>query len=312
MSIEIAQVTDSEANLILTLREDHFADLKAIDVSPAKLTRSMSAFANADGGDLYVGVAEIGSSKSRLWRGFRDVEGANGHIQAFESTFPLDQWVEYQFLEIADHPDTGLVLKASIKKTPDIRRSTDGTAYVRRGAQSLPVTDDEAIRRLEYTKGLRSFETVPVDAPASMITNSEAIIEFMLAVVPTAEPEPWLAKQLLIREDKPTVASLLLFADEPQSALPKQSGLKIYRYATSDPEGTRGTLQGQPVTIEGNLYHQIREAVRTTARMVEGIGLWAKRNGSRPVSRSHSPRDHHERCAPSGLQHCRRCTRPGV
>ena len=69
----------------------------------------------------------------------------------------------------------------------------------------------------------------------------------------------------------PTVASLVLFADEPQVALPKQTGIKIYRYATTDEEGTRTTLRGQPVTIEGNAYKQIHEAVITTAAMVEGI-----------------------------------------
>ena len=88
---------------------------------------------------------------------------------------------------------------------------------------------------------------------------------------PTAEPEPWLRKQLLIRDDKPTVAAVLLFSDEPQIALPKQSGVKIYRYSTTDAEGTRTTLQGQPATIEGNSYDQIHEVVQETVTMVEGI-----------------------------------------
>lgn len=273
MPIDVVKVNASEVNVILGLREDHFADLKAIEIVPGRLTKAMSAFANADGGDLYLGIDEDRSGRSRGWRGFIDVEAANGHLQAFEALFPLDQWVEYQFLEVDDRPELGLVLKASIKKTPDIRRATDGLPYVRRGAQSLPVDTPEALRRLEFTKGIRSFETQPVDAPLATVTNSEAIIEFMLAVVPVAEPEPWLRKQLLIREERPTVASMLLFSDEPQVALPKQSGIKIYRYATTDEVGGRATLQGQPATIEGNVYRQIREAVRTTVRLVEGIRI---------------------------------------
>jgi ATP-dependent DNA helicase RecG len=142
---------------------------------------------------------------------------------------------------------------------------------VRRGAQNLPATSPEAFRQLEFAKGVRSFEANPIDAPLPMVTNSEAIIGFMLEVVPTAEPESWLRKQLLIRNDMPTVASLVLFADEPQAALPKQSGIKVYRYATTDAVGSRPTLQGQPLTIEGNLYRQIQEAVRTTVSLVEGI-----------------------------------------
>jgi ATP-dependent DNA helicase RecG len=85
----------------------------------------------------------------------------------------------------------------------------------------------------------------------------------------------------LVRDGKPTVASLLLFADEPQAALPKQSGIKIYRYATTDVVGSRETLQGQPQTVEGNVYAQIRQAVRTTVQLVEGIRVWAPRGWRR-------------------------------
>jgi ATP-dependent DNA helicase RecG len=44
------------------------------------------------------------------------------------------------------------------------------------------------------------------------------IIEFMLNVVPTAEPEPWLRKQKLIQNGLPTVCCELLYNDEPQIA----------------------------------------------------------------------------------------------
>jgi ATP-dependent DNA helicase RecG len=67
------------------------------------------------------------------------------------------------------------------------------------------------------------------------------------------------------------VGATLLFSDEPQVALPKQSGVKVYRYATADDAGTRATLQGQPQTIELNLYGQIREAVSATVKLIEGI-----------------------------------------
>jgi ATP-dependent DNA helicase RecG len=264
-------LTAREVKVLLETPEDHFAELKAIEIAPAKLTRSMSAFANADGGDLYVGIDENRKRRQRIWRGFSTEEDANSHLQAFEASFPLDQFVEYEFLQQRDDSDTGLVLKASIQKTPDIKPASDGTVYVRRGAQNLPITDGDELRRLEYAKGLRSFETHPVDVPRDMVTNSEAIIEFMLEVVPSGEPEPWLRKQLLIREDNPTVAALVLFADEPQAALPKQSAIKIYRYATTEEKGTRKTLKGQPLTVEGNAYSQIQEAVRTTVELVEGI-----------------------------------------
>ena len=75
-----------------------------------------------------------------------------------------------------------------------------------------------------------------------MISNSNITISFILNVVPLAEPDEWLVKQNLIVSDLPTVAGILLFADEPQTALPKRSAIKLYRYQTKEEEGFRETL----------------------------------------------------------------------
>jgi ATP-dependent DNA helicase RecG len=283
---EIVEIGDLEVNQVLQTEESHTSDLKAMDVAPAKLTRSLAAFCNAEGGELFVGVDEDRVSNTRAWRGFASIEAANGHVQAFEEFFPLGQFADYQFLRQRENPDVGLVLKITLQRTPDVRRATDGKAYVRRGASNLPVVDLEGIRRLEYAKGVRSFETHPIDIPLDFITNSLTIIGFMLEVVPTGEPLPWLSKQLLIRDDKPTVASVLLFADEPQAALPKQSAIKIYRYATTDDVGSRVNLVGQPLTIEGPIYDVIRDAVRTTVDLVQGIRVLTP-NGFEDISYPH-------------------------
>jgi ATP-dependent DNA helicase RecG len=55
--------------------------------------------------------------------------------------------------------------------------------------------------------------------------------------------------------------------------LPKRSGLKVYRYKTSDNEGTRTTLDFDPFSIEGNVYEQIKTAVSETTRIIESVRL---------------------------------------
>src|SRR4030095_10644563 len=114
--------------------------------------------------------------------------------------------------------------------------------YLRRGAQNIPVTSQEALTRLRLDKGISSFETETLDVSARTVTNSVPILEFLVNVIPTAEPKAWLQKQQLLRGEKPTVAAILLFAEEPQAILPKRSGVKIYRYQTSAAEGGRETL----------------------------------------------------------------------
>lgn len=191
MPIVAVDVTEDDVLNTLSLEEGHFVDLKAIEVGPGKLTKGLSASANADGGELFVGIDEDKVSGSRTWRGFANVEAANGHVQVFEQLFPLGQDFIYEFLAPPD-ASKGLVLHISIQKTREIKLASDGIPYVRRGAQSLPVKTPEEVERLNRNKGITSFETSTVSVPVDFVSNSEVIIGFMLAVVPIADPLPWL------------------------------------------------------------------------------------------------------------------------
>lgn len=269
MSIERRTITAAQRDAILRLEEGHFADLKAIEIAPAKLTKTIAAFANADGGEVYVGIDEDKLTSTRAWRGFADTERANGHLQAFEPLFPLGTDFDYSFLHCDGAP--GLVLQVQVRKTSDIKSATDGQVYLRRGAQSLPVATPMALKQLEYTKGLSSFESEIVNTDAALITNSIPVLEFMLNVIPTAEPESWLSKQQLLRQNRPTVAGVVLFAEEPQAVLPKRCGIKIYRYRTKEARGSRESLAFTPLTVEGHAYAQIAAAVAHTTSVIEEI-----------------------------------------
>jgi ATP-dependent DNA helicase RecG len=118
---------------------------------------------------------------------------------------------------------------------------------------------------------LVSFETELANTEIKSITNSVVTLEFMLDVIPTAEPETWLRKQQIIQGDKPAVAGIVLFAEEPQAILPKRTGIKIYRYKTTALQGTRETLDSDPLSIEGHAYRQISSAVTSTARIIESV-----------------------------------------
>lgn len=268
-SILTTELSPAETVKVLDIVEGHFVDLKAIEISPTKLTKSLSAFANAEGGELFIGIDEDKAEHARRWRGFNTHEDANSFIQIFEKYFPLGTDYQYSFLKSTD--SQGYVLRVEIHKSRDVKFAADGKVYIRRGAQNLPIISDEELTRLRRNKGIVSFETEPVNTDTEIITNSSTVIRFMLDVIPTAEPEAWLKKQQVILSDNPTVAGLVLFADEPQTVLPKRCGLKIYRYQTSDDEGTRETLAFDPLSIEGCAYDQIHASVEKTAEIIESV-----------------------------------------
>jgi ATP-dependent DNA helicase RecG len=282
MPIDISEITDKQLQDVLSYTEGHFLDVKAKEIKPSKLTRTISAFANADGGEVYIGIAEnITLPFPHKWHGFSNPEEANAHLQVFESLFPLGEDYLYTFLR---HPkQTGLILQVIVRKTKGIIKASDHIPYIRRGAQNLPVDTPAKLTLLERNKGITSFENEPVSLDLSNICNSETVIKFILEVVPTSEPEPWLKKQELIKDGKPTVAGVLLFADLPQAILPKRTGIKVYRYKTSGEEGTRDTLVGDPTSIEGCAYDLIKKAVDKTKEIISNIQILGTK-GLEPVT----------------------------
>jgi ATP-dependent DNA helicase RecG len=276
MAISVVDVTNQDVLKTLALEESHFVDVKAIQVSPGKLTKSLSAFANADGGELFVGVEENQARTQKTWRGFARQEDANGHIQAIEESFPLGDGISYEFLRPAN-ARKGLVLHVTVQKAREVKYATDRKPYVRRNAANQPVNTPEELERLRRNKGLTSFETETVPVAHEVVSNSVVVIGFMLAIIPLGEPLPWLRKQIMIVDGKPTVGAVLLFADEPQPVLPKRSAIKIYRYRTTAEQGTRETLEFDPITIEGCLYNQVRDAVDKTRSLIQGVKVVGER-----------------------------------
>lgn len=267
--MQTATLTPKELEKLFIVAESHFVDFKAKAIAPAKLSRTIAAFANADGGELFVGIEEPSAGGPKTWDGFTSLEAANGLVQVVNAMFPLGHGCRMTMLDCEGRP--GGVLQLEVLKSRDIARSTSGEVYVRRGAQNLQVTQSEALERLRLNKGLSSFETMTVDCNPELLANSEETIGFMLEIVPHQEPERWLRKQNLISEEKPTVAGAILFAEEPQALLPKRCGIKIYRYRTTQDEGTREALDGLPRTVEGCAYKQVYESVAATKKIIEGV-----------------------------------------
>ncbi|EIQ0206319.1 putative DNA binding domain-containing protein, partial [Salmonella enterica] len=52
---QILDITEKELEILLETVEDHFNDFKSKDIAPNKLQETFVAFANADGGNIYVG-----------------------------------------------------------------------------------------------------------------------------------------------------------------------------------------------------------------------------------------------------------------
>lgn len=263
-------IPEEDVVVLLRKEESQFFDLKAQEVSPASLSKSISAFANSTGGELVVGVDELEADgqKARKWRGFSDQEAVNPYFAVIEQ---LGGQNICNASLLASEDEDGYLLHLVVRKTQGIIKATNDQIYVRRNAQNLKVDTQDALRRLELEKGVASYEDETLNIAVDTVSNSITMLNFALSEVPHAEPETWLRSQFLVSNGLPTVASCLLFADEPQAVLPKRSAIKIFRYTTSDDGLDRDRLAFDPITIEGPICDLIYRAVDETKGLVEGI-----------------------------------------
>lgn len=153
----------SKINPLLTLKymqtehENKYFDRKSGQIRVAELAPHISAFANADGGTLVIGI----SDKKRTLEGINSCgnEKINEFINApKECCRPMPRYRE-EFIDItneAGKPDRVLLLHIEPSVDQVIRTSSDRT-YLRIGDKSKEMLG-ENLRNLEYAKGSRHFE----------------------------------------------------------------------------------------------------------------------------------------------------------
>lgn len=261
-------LTDRRLRLLESRQEGHFLDYKSKRTKASSLPKHISAFANADGGEIIIGHED--PKRNGKWDGFDDPESANGLIAHLNDCFGHLGILKLLFLR---HPNRkGVALLIEIEKSAQIVKLLTGEIYQRKGAQSLHLDTPEKIRRVEIDKGIFKYENSKLQSDESELANTLAIIEFMLDAIPSSEPLPWLRKQKLCADGKTTIAGQVLFSDEPQIELPKTS-IKVYRYKTKEKEGSRDTLDFDPLSVDGCAYNQIYAAVKKVKDITEGIPI---------------------------------------
>ena len=253
----------------MAIQENYFNDIKARDIKPSKLSETISAFANAAGGDVYIGIGEDKAANTRTWQGFDDPEQANDFFHTLFQAHPFGNHIKFEFLKNENKP--GLILHITIKKVKEIVRSSSGDVYIRVNAGKQKIDTPEKLKRLELDKGIVTFENEWVEISLPKIENSLSILNFLINVIPTGEPVTYLNNQDLIKEGHARVCGVLLFCDEPAVFLPKRSSIKIARYQTRDDDIGREFLDGNPITVEGDAYNLVYCAVAQTKKVIEGV-----------------------------------------
>ena len=268
-----SKLSPDDVAAIIQLQESWIIDKKGKDIKPAKLSKTIAAFANSNGGEIYLGISHTEDKTQYYWDGFLSTEETNPYITLFDDLMPT--YEDYAIEQLTCDDGISLILHITIHKTQTIIYASDGKAYVRHGVQNLPCNTDDKLLRLKMDKGVSSYEDEFTQCVFDEIKASKVLESFIHQVVPQTSNYDWLRSQRLMNDSaKITVAGILLYDACPQAILPKQSAVRILRYHTDESEGSRDTLEpGFPISIEGDIYALIRVAVAKVCEIVESTNV---------------------------------------
>jgi ATP-dependent DNA helicase RecG len=277
--METRTYTAEQEAEMLRREESHFLDFKRASITPGKLQETVVALANADGGEVIIGLDDdIRRSPMERFHGFSNTEQANNHISVADMIDPPVPAVSAEFIVCPTAP-SHLLLHLLVPKSPMVHYTSDKTCFIRKGAQNL-ILKGNAIERLIFSKGQRSYEDVPVETVRAKELAKSNYMQKYLRLVPTAQPaEVFLRKQRLTHEEGQVhflgpqilTAGVLLFDDTPQASLPTKCAIKVTRLETADEEYKREYLKGTPQTIEGPLQVVIERAKETVLHVMAGV-----------------------------------------
>jgi ATP-dependent DNA helicase RecG len=269
-------VPDAEFAKIADRDESHFFDLKSSDVSGKSLQKIAVAFSNADGGEIIIGIKDqkFWPKIDDRWEGISDIEQLNGHLQALFDVKPaLD--IQYEFLK--RDAISGYGLRVVVEKGTRLCTTSDGSVYLRQGAQSLLVKDPDRIQQLNFAKGASSFEdTLLVDLPPEQVVEGPELAFFLADYSPKTDPLEFVLNQNLLDHKtwQPRTVAALLFHAAPSAVVPRKCAIKIARYETREDDPERDHLAAQ-VTVEGPSYHIIHAAVAKVTEIMSGVQVWS-------------------------------------
>lgn len=247
--------------------ENLIFDRKSALSKPSSLAEDISAFANAEGGALVIG---INNDKEPEGIGALNEVKLNDLIEAPRTTCKPMPRYDYEFIPIINkkgEKDRLLLLHIYPSHTCLIRTAKDDT-FLRIGDRSVPMKG-ESLRQLEYEKQLQRFEDSICEGATIHDLNPELISQYKQAIAAEdIATEQVLSARGMMKQGKLTYAAVLLFASNIRQFYPN-CRVRFIRYEGETARfGTNFNIikdQSFDESIIG-LIHQIKAMVKNQLR----------------------------------------------
>ena len=252
-------------------KEDQTFDCKSIQIDPKALAITIVAFANADGGDIAVGV----SDKTRK------IEGVDQHTEKLNELLrvPLDFCnptvsITSELLPCTDKDgNENHILLMHIPASSELHANQADEAFMRVGDKSRKLSFEERIQ-LMYDKGERYYEDTAVYGATVDDIDMAAVERYTELIGYTKSAKQYLHENNSFittnakREEQVSVACILLFGKYPQKFFPRGRTRFIRYKGTEERVGAEMNVI-KDVTFEGTILDQVKATIAYLETQVE-------------------------------------------
>lgn len=256
---------------IITHKEDQTFDCKSIQIDPKALAITIVAFANADGGDIAIGV----SDKTRK------IEGVDQHTEKLNELLrvPLDFCnpsvsITSDLLPCTDKDgNENHILLMHIPASSELHTNQADEAFMRVGDKSRRLSFEERIQ-LMYDKGERYYEDTAVYGATVDDIDMAAVERYTELIGYTKSANQYLHENNGFittnakGEEQVSVACILLFGKYPQKFFPRGRTRFIRYKGTEERVGAEMNVI-KDVTFEGTILDQVKATTAYLETQVE-------------------------------------------
>jgi ATP-dependent DNA helicase RecG len=197
---------------IVNESENKIFDRKSAKVKPTDIAPIISAFANADGGTIVIGIAD----KTRDIEGIDSIgqDSINNLISApKDMCTPMPQYKEEYLQVVNNKGKQDRILLLHIEASPEqVVRIANGSTFLRIADRTKELKGDD-LRNLEYSKNVRHYEDECHPDARIEDLDSELLASYREKLhAENLSYEEILKARGFIRQNKLTNAAVLLFA----------------------------------------------------------------------------------------------------
>lgn len=221
-------IATNDVVLFSTLKENQYFDRKSARKDDREIAKHISAFANAAGGKLVVGIEDNGEVTGFRRNGARDIENFERAALATCTPTPIAHRERISVVNSSGEDDTVLVLDIEPSTSHSVARMSDGDVFLRQNDKSVKLNREQVIA-LEFDKGQRIFEDELVKDSSIDDVDHEVLDRYKEILGTEVSDEQVLRSRRFMRDGKLTVAGALLFAQDPSVMMP-QARVRILRY----------------------------------------------------------------------------------